>query len=187
MTNKYDRAERAYERLVERSERLGIPAPSEEVVIGMLAKATRCEYCDRRLIRTDPEPYGKRPTMEHRLPLALGGSNDRGNLAVSCVRCNILKGTATASAYCALIEGKSEKILDEFFIESRLGILAGERAEEARRIEEERERDERERREDSAERQCPVCKRTVHMTYASLQYFQSAHVEKCDGSGRMFL
>lgn len=34
-------------------------------------------------------------TVDHRVPVSRGGSNGRGNKALACNRCNLLKGTMT--------------------------------------------------------------------------------------------
>lgn len=41
-----------------------------------------CQYCGRR---------PRRPTVDHVVPLSLGGTNDETNLVVACKRCNCIK------------------------------------------------------------------------------------------------
>lgn len=46
----------------------------------------RCEYC-----KTSSRLTGMPLIMEHILPRALGGTDERHNLAASCYRCNEFK------------------------------------------------------------------------------------------------
>ncbi len=50
----------------------------------------RCEYC-----QTSHRLLGMPPTIDHVLPIALGGSDDPANLAAACYRCNEHKGAKT--------------------------------------------------------------------------------------------
>jgi hypothetical protein len=50
----------------------------------------RCEYC-----QTSHRLLGIPPTLDHILPVALGGGHDRDNLAAACYRCNEFKGSKT--------------------------------------------------------------------------------------------
>jgi 5-methylcytosine-specific restriction endonuclease McrA len=46
----------------------------------------RCFYCDKILVDTH---------IEHRIPLSRGGTNYIENIALSCAKCNLSKGTMT--------------------------------------------------------------------------------------------
>jgi 5-methylcytosine-specific restriction endonuclease McrA len=48
----------------------------------------RCRYCDRSASDTSPVKLH----IDHRKPVALGGTNDRGNLVTACSACNLGKG-----------------------------------------------------------------------------------------------
>jgi hypothetical protein len=50
----------------------------------------RCEYC-----RAPQRVCGYRFHVEHILPRVLGGTDDLGNLALSCGPCNLAKGART--------------------------------------------------------------------------------------------
>jgi hypothetical protein len=50
----------------------------------------RCEYC-----KTSMHLTGTPLIMEHILPRALGGTDERKNLAAACYRCNEFKGIKT--------------------------------------------------------------------------------------------
>jgi len=56
----------------------------------LTAEVGYCEQCGAQ-----PTP-GNPLTVDHRLPLSMGGSNDRGNLVVLCRRCNSSKGATAA-------------------------------------------------------------------------------------------
>jgi HNH endonuclease len=51
-----------------------------------------CEYCLSQ-VQFSPDPF----SVEHTIPRAKGGSNDRDNLALSCQGCNGHKHIATAA------------------------------------------------------------------------------------------
>lgn len=54
--------------------------------------ANLCAYCG------EARPL----TVDHKMPLSRGGSNDITNIVPSCKRCNSKKGTRTATEYLAL-------------------------------------------------------------------------------------
>jgi 5-methylcytosine-specific restriction endonuclease McrA len=71
---------------------VGSYAPSDIARL-MRAQDGRCVYCARR--------FGPRlkSTIDHVLPLALGGSNDPTNLQLACGRCNSSKGAKHPHAF----------------------------------------------------------------------------------------
>lgn len=60
------------------------------------ASGWRCLYCGRVLNETTAE-------QEHRIPIIRGGSDDIGNIAVSCRSCNRKKHTKTDGEFVALM------------------------------------------------------------------------------------
>lgn len=56
-----------------------------------------CKYCFEPLTE-------KTVTAEHRVPRSQGGSNLAHNIDAACLRCNRLKGTATAGAFLKAIK-----------------------------------------------------------------------------------
>lgn len=54
----------------------------------------RCQYCGGR-------PAMRQLTLDHRLPLARGGTDSAGNLWVACHACNHQKGLRTEEEYRA--------------------------------------------------------------------------------------
>lgn len=51
----------------------------------------RCGICGGRVVMTKKHPDPMAPSIDHILPLALGGSNDLANLQLSHLRCNVVK------------------------------------------------------------------------------------------------
>ncbi len=65
-----------------------------------------CAYCDR--------PFGsdggfRRPTLDHVVPLALGGSNTKDNKVAACAECNTQKGHMSAEAFKAKLKSNREQ------------------------------------------------------------------------------
>jgi 5-methylcytosine-specific restriction endonuclease McrA len=58
-------------------------------------QGTRCYLCGK------PTDF-KRTELDHRIPLALGGTNEESNLAVACVSCNNRKAARAEDEYRAL-------------------------------------------------------------------------------------
>lgn len=52
-----------------------------------------CAYCGTEVIDSQTSKQGW--SVDHIIPLALGGSNDESNLVVACRLCNSKKGTKT--------------------------------------------------------------------------------------------
>jgi hypothetical protein len=64
---------------------------SKEVEQQLRSEAgTRCGYCHTSAVIT-----GQRLTIEHIIPLVLGRTSEKGNLWLSCRRCNEYKGAQT--------------------------------------------------------------------------------------------
>jgi 5-methylcytosine-specific restriction endonuclease McrA len=50
-----------------------------------------CAYCGRLLFESFATPFH----IEHKTPISRGGTNNIGNIALSCAECNLKKGTMT--------------------------------------------------------------------------------------------
>lgn len=59
----------------------------------------QCYYCAIGLVPEDIH-------IEHKTPIARGGTNNRSNLALSCQRCNLSKGRKTEAEYRRFLKGK---------------------------------------------------------------------------------
>lgn len=57
----------------------------------------RCFYCPKRFNRS------RRPTIDHIIPLKLGGTNDESNLVAACLSCNSSKKAKHPHAYASEI------------------------------------------------------------------------------------
>lgn len=67
-----------------------------------LRKATICYYCGtgieaQRKGRAQPPAYAT--TIDHMVPIALGGTNARANLVAACLACNLRKGALPADDF----------------------------------------------------------------------------------------
>ncbi|MEM4487461.1 MAG: HNH endonuclease signature motif containing protein [Desulfurococcaceae archaeon] len=83
----------------------------------------RCEYCGRQLklegSPDDPDLW----TIDHRIPLKLGGDNSAGNIAVVCNRCNRAKSSLPADLYLKLLDAV-RKVYGEDVLEQILYYLS---------------------------------------------------------------
>lgn len=64
----------------------------------------RCFYCDCLMDMTGLQPGNPalRPTLDHKLPQARGGTDAIENLAAACLACNNAKGDLTVDEFNAL-------------------------------------------------------------------------------------
>lgn len=67
---------------------------AEDVAAILAAQGGKCAYC-----RTKPT----RPEVDHVVPLALGGTNDKANLQIVCRTCNARKGAKHPIAFAQSI------------------------------------------------------------------------------------
>lgn len=93
------RAERAQERRLRRLERSSSIRSAARAIKRVLlmeffgaGRRVTCEYCGVEL-------RGSGVHLEHRRPIARGGTNHRSNLGFSCEPCNLRKGTRTAEEF----------------------------------------------------------------------------------------
>lgn len=98
--------------------------PPKEAFFVMVAAATHCAYCGRRMTHSDPHPFGRRPSPDHRIPFVQGGTNVITNFAMACWRCNLMKGTVTEAVFRALIKNASEEVLEAYFTEAHIGLYS---------------------------------------------------------------
>ena len=49
------------------------------------------------------EALERRFTIDHKIPLARGGTNDPDNICCACKRCNVRKGTRTERKFFAIL------------------------------------------------------------------------------------
>ena len=63
----------------------------------------RCHLCGKKVPRTATAPDPRAPSLDHVVPLALGGTHTRANVALAHLGCNIAKGTRPAGEQLALV------------------------------------------------------------------------------------
>lgn len=86
-----------------------------------------CYYCKKQLKLKDEKPYLDVPSIDHKIPLSIGGRNDISNCVVCCHQCNIIKGTLTDTTFGRLlhaINSTNPELLKNLFEESFKGKLA---------------------------------------------------------------
>ena len=71
--------------------------PPEESTVKKLLEAKHCFYCGCSL---NTEPYhAQQHTIDHKISVARGGTNECSNLVAACRSCNMLKHAKTAEEY----------------------------------------------------------------------------------------
>jgi len=69
------------------------------IAITLEAGGIVCYYCN---VSLEPEEVH----IEHKTPVARGGTNSKKNLALSCARCNLSKGKKTEAEFRGYVENK---------------------------------------------------------------------------------
>jgi len=73
-----------------------------EQVINMMNQASICEYCHKPIAPLD---Y----SIDHKIPLNKGGTNDISNLHLICIKCNKVKGDLTDEQFKDLMNYLADK------------------------------------------------------------------------------
>lgn len=121
---------RRFHSLKNRSVLLNEEPPKREDFIKLLDdcynSGFKCIYCKKLLLFKDVPPYRLVPSIDHKLPLRMGGHNNFDNLVVCCNACNIIKGTLSYNTYIELLECIKDKplLLERMFSESFNGRFA---------------------------------------------------------------
>ncbi|MFV8317041.1 HNH endonuclease [Mycobacterium sp. 23] len=63
----------------------------------------RCHLCGRKTDKTKTVPHPHAPTIDHLIPIALGGRHEPANCACACFLCNSRKAATGAGDQLALI------------------------------------------------------------------------------------
>jgi len=80
-----------------------------------------CYYCGVKLEAITEYPHHNLVSLEHKIPKYYGGKNTIENTCLSCLKCNIIKGTMKETTYKIFLELLSIKpeakkqILEEMF------------------------------------------------------------------------
>lgn len=122
---------RTIKKKTKKIDRLSLPNKEKlwEKILKKYRNDFRCYYCGQKLkIKDSKFPYFKSFSIDHKISIDLGGTNDINNLVVCCHRCNIVKSTMKAETFkrmlnCSspLVEKKS--LLDQIFYELFQGRL----------------------------------------------------------------
>lgn len=70
---------------------------TEEIKMILQGQGYRCPYCAKR--------FGRNHHVDHKTPLSRGGTNWPDNLHVTCVTCNLKKGSRTHEEYLSMLSG----------------------------------------------------------------------------------
>jgi 5-methylcytosine-specific restriction endonuclease McrA len=65
----------------------------------------RCHYCGRAMTVDGP----RMATVEHRVPRALGGGNERANVVAACLSCNQEKADMTEAQFIRRIRKRQKR------------------------------------------------------------------------------
>lgn len=63
----------------------------------------RCHICRRKTTPAKVVPHPRAPTVDHLIPLSLGGAHEMANVATACFLCNCTKGATGSGDQLALI------------------------------------------------------------------------------------
>lgn len=84
---------------IKRRTRTALAGPITSDALRKVLSATRCEYCKIPFVKQKHHPQYL--TVDHRIPLCRGGSNEQSNLAAACLRCNTRKHAKTDTEFLA--------------------------------------------------------------------------------------
>lgn len=63
----------------------------------------RCQICRKRVLRRKAVPHPRAPTIDHIIPLALGGTHEPSNCQLACFMCNCRKSSTGTGDQLRLI------------------------------------------------------------------------------------
>jgi len=101
------------------------PNPAEwwNKVLRSCASGFRCEYCGRELkVEGDPDDPALW-TIDHKIPLRLGGDNSVENIVAVCNLCNRAKASLPADLYLKLLDA-ARRVYGEDVLEQILYYLS---------------------------------------------------------------
>ena len=103
----------------------GFKPVKREEYLGLLEESYfsgfKCGYCKEQMLLEDTPPYFHVASIDHKLPLDLGGRHEISNMIVVCHRCNIIKGTLTEDTFRKFLSLLSQdpflkiKLFDEYW------------------------------------------------------------------------
>lgn len=115
--------------LQSRDKQFGVPDPDKEElwnrVLYSYENGFRCEYCGSELSIYEKSPYANVFSFDHKVPLIHGGKSDISNIAISCYRCNLVKGAATDDVWRNLVKSMPKDGLDKMFEQQHKAMIEG--------------------------------------------------------------
>jgi len=111
-----------------RSEKLNIDGPKLHDYIDIFKESYKngffCYYCGKKLKFVSTHPFSDVPSVDHKIPLNMKGTNNKENLAICCYACNLIKGTMSSETFKNIIKSIDKETLDKMFKESFSGKFA---------------------------------------------------------------
>ncbi len=86
-----------------------------------------CHYCGINLLYDIAKTLDERekvPSLDHKIPFILGGKHEKDNLIVCCYKCNLVKGTLSATTYKEVLNLIKQGKLKNYLNERKAGALA---------------------------------------------------------------
>ena len=124
-------ANRRYYNLIRRCERLGMEPPLKDIITNIIFDCYKngfaCFYCGKQLKFKSPKPYKSALSIDHYVPLSMGGESNKENIVICCFECNIIKGTMAGDVYKKFLASLDAETKQKVFAESFNGKFADKR------------------------------------------------------------
>ena len=110
-----DGFERRFRNLINRSKKYGLPIPDKELIWKKVVESYEsgfyCEYCREKMeIHSQYHDFSHVWSLDHKIPISEGGSNEPDNIAIVCTRCNLVKATLPDYAFKIAVRAMKERM-----------------------------------------------------------------------------